>query len=120
MGTVKIELDLPNFEKEIELKVIINKDGVQSSTPLIDRRLEPINCQIPSDASGQAWKESVSTSIATPPYDPNNTCYIKGSTGMANGVGTLSTGGPTTVTTAKPESVRVSSKPIPSSMMGTF
>lgn len=36
MGTIKIELELPEFKKEVEIKVIINKDGVlYSSTPTL-------------------------------------------------------------------------------------
>ena len=105
MGTVKIELDLPNFEKEIELKVIINKDGVQSSTPLIDRKIEPINCQLPSDASGQAWKQSLQHAVVAHP-DPTTSVY---------GSGTLSAQTQPQVAPAQQVS-----KPIPSSMMGTF
>lgn len=117
MGTVKIELDLPNFEKEIELKVIINKDGVQSSTPLIDRRIEPINCQVPSDASGQAWKQGYTTSINT---NPNAHTVTYGTTNGVSSSGTLAP--PVTSTTqAEVDQVHTINKPkIPSSMMGTF
>jgi hypothetical protein len=53
MGTIKIELDLPNFEKEIELKVIINKDGVQSCTP-------PIAINTDKSSNTPQWRPSPS------------------------------------------------------------
>lgn len=63
MGTIKIELDIPNFEKELELKVILNKDGVQTSTPLVDGKtiLQPYSqvVQQPCNDSGSAWKQKV-------------------------------------------------------------
>jgi hypothetical protein len=61
MGTIKFELDLPEFDKEIELKVIITKDGVQSSTPSFVHNV--VNA---SDPSG-LWKEKVSKPISPTP-----------------------------------------------------
>lgn len=113
MGTVKIELDLPNFEKEIELKVIINKDGVQSSTPLIDKKIDAS----PIKDSGTGWKQSMpsqvnsgteildaygSTQSVVIPASQYNNCYA------SSGDKT-----PPSVTQAKVNS-------IPSSMMGTY
>ena len=37
MGTIKIEFDLPNFEKELNINIVIRKDGevvcTSSATP---------------------------------------------------------------------------------------
>lgn len=61
MGTIKIELDIPNFDKELELKVVLNKDGVQSGTPLIEKIVQPNQAmQIPVNDAGTAWKQSPS------------------------------------------------------------
>lgn len=103
MGTVKIELDLPNFEREIELKVIINKDGVQSSTPLIDKKIDP---QLLGQDSGSVWKQNMGmASQVTASPDP----VLCSSPNLGNYVSPSAPVEPTQ---------KMSS--IPSSMMGTF
>lgn len=93
MGTIKIELDLPEFNKEIELRVVLNKDGVQSGTPLVYKQVDNAPIQsVPSDASGNGWKESVITSPTPSTHSAFNS-------------------------TANTQS---SSTGIPSSMMGTY
>ena len=112
MGTIKIELDLPNFEKEIELKVIINKDGVQSSTPLIDKKInvvEPIEC-------GNAWKQQMPSQVTsgTEKLESYGVTQAISQTTQTNGYVA-----PSTVLPNQP-TVTVTQNKIPSSMMGTF
>ena len=93
MGTIKIELDLPEFNKEIELRVVLNKDGVQSGTPLVYKQVDNAPIQsVPSDASGNGWKESV----ISPPTPSTHSAFNS----TAN--------------------TQPSSTGIPSSMMGTY
>lgn len=101
MGTIKIELDLPEFNKEIELRVVLNKDGVQSGTPLVYKQVDkvdngsisinPVPMSIPTD-SGGGWKESV----IAPPTPSTHSAFNS----TAN--------------------TQPSSTGIPSSMMGTY
>ena len=96
MGVIKIELDIPNFDKELELKVILNKDGVLSSTPLIDKVMQPSQkMQIPPVAndSGTVWKQQVQIQPSSTPPQP---------------------------ATSSPTTVSKTNHGIPSSMMGNF
>lgn len=92
MGTIRIELDLPEFDKEIELRVVLNKDGVQSGTPLIYKQVDSEPIQSVPTGPGAGWKESV----ITPPTPSTNNVFQ-----------------PTANT-------QPSSTGIPSSMMGTY
>lgn len=114
MGTVKIELDLPNFEKEIELKVIINKDGVQSSTPLIDKKVNKaglIEC-------GNAWKQQMPSQVTsgTEKLDAYGITQAISQTTQTNGYVAPST----VLPNQQQPTVTVTQNKIPSSMMGTF
>lgn len=58
MGTIKFELDLPDFSKQIEIKVTINKDGVlYASTPLVDRNTDPSLNIVDGTGAGTVWKQ---------------------------------------------------------------
>ena len=59
MGTIKIELDIPDFNKELEIKVILNKDGVQQCTSPLVTTTNPYQSQIKSN-------EEVMTNITNP------------------------------------------------------
>ena len=43
MGTIKVEFDIPNFEKELSINVVIKKDGevVYTTTPSPSSPVEP-------------------------------------------------------------------------------
>lgn len=110
MGTIKIELDLPNFEKELELKVVLNKDGVQSSTP-------SIRIDSPSTNDLSSWKQQ--------PYpNPLVTC-TKNTNPNSNSI--TGVGGEVVSTIAygsqvsqPKEATLPNNSKIPSSMMGNY
>lgn len=62
MGTIKLELDLPDFKDHVEVKVIINKDGVQECTSSYKKLESECMPKITEDeSSGNLWKQSVNT-----------------------------------------------------------
>lgn len=77
MGTIKIELDLPDFKNEVELKIIINKDGVQSGTPLVYKQVD----KLPQTEPPTVWKQTPNIYPTAPTCENNNP---KNATGVVN------------------------------------
>lgn len=67
MGTIKIELDIPNFEKELKINIIICKDGEVSystSSPTnnnlgIKSEEKPLNESLNEEKSEKPKKKSI-------------------------------------------------------------
>lgn len=103
MGTIKIELDLPEFKKEIELKIVINKDGVQLGTPLVYRQVDNVQVNNPQYPPS-TWKEPAGGRVDV----------------TSNKYGTYVTSAPVTNTPNKNTVQSTNTSGIVSSMTGTY
>lgn len=73
---IKIELELPEFEKELNITVTLQRDGevlscTSSSPESIKSRSSvedtPKVCKSPIESQGQGWKQSADTSFNSAP-----------------------------------------------------